>query len=362
MVEIALMNCSESIKTLIDLHTASFESNLSQEYWKWKFVENPMAQDVQKVVVALDGGKIVGARPHMFGEMWLKDKKTRVAQHCDTMVHPDYQRKGIFTRMEIFALKQLQTQGIAFSYGFPNKLSRGGFLKLGYKRVIDTMAAVFPVNSYSLISTKTKSKFIAKTASFLFNLILNRKKRISFLEDSTFEFEVLNKFTAGMEDIELVRSNAKIDLVRSKKFLQWRFDSHPVFDYKYVLIKKNRKLLGYAVVSVQTDRSGITIGRIVDHVVTGSDINCYRHLMNKSLLELDELDSDCYAVFASGEPELEKVLLKDFGFKSLRKFPYKRFIDDGCMDAIQINKHFCNNLDISNGRNWRVTYAFYNQT
>ena len=127
-------------------------------------------------------------------------------------------------------------------------------------------------------------------------------------------------------------------------------------------MKKNRELLGYAVVSVQKDKNGIKIGRIIDHVVTNSDINCYRHLMNKCLLELEDRDCDCYAVFASGEADLKKALLKDFGFKSLGKFPYNRFMDDGYMDAIQINQQFCNNLDILNEKNWRVTYAFYNQT
>ena len=362
MVEITSIKYSESIEPLIDLHMASFKSNLSPKYWKWKFIENPLARDDQEVVVAVEKGKIVGARPHMLGEMWLKDKKARVAQHCDTMVHPNYQRKGLFTRMELFALKQLLKQGIAFSYGFPNTLSRSGFVKLGYKRVIDTMAVLRPINSYLLISAKTKSKMLARTASFLFNLFLNRERRISFLENSPFEFEVLNKFNAAMEYVESVRTNAEVDLVRSKDFLRWRFDSHPTFEYRYILVKKNKKLLGYAVVSVQQDKNGIKIGRIIDHVVANSDIICYRHLINKSLLELEDRDCDCYAVFVSGEPELEKALLKDFGFKSLAKFPYNRFMDDGYMDAIQINQQFCNNVDILNEKNWRVTYAFYNQT
>jgi GNAT superfamily N-acetyltransferase len=359
MVEISLLPYSDCVKHLLELHRASFGYAPPEPYWRWKFSENPMANDVQKVVVAIEGGAIVGARPYMFGDMWVNEKKVRVAQHCHTMVHPKHRRKGIFARMEIFALEQLLKEGIAFSYGFPNKLSRGGFLKVGYKRVIDTMAAFRAIDSYFLISTKIKSRILARTSSALFNLTLNRKKRF-LSENSPFEFEVLSEVTAGIGDIEFVRSKAAIDLVRSRNFLQWRFDSHPLFEYKYILAKRHNQLFGYAVISVQK-QGGITFGRIVDHVVTDSDIFCYRHLINQSLLELEKQDCDCYEIFTSGEPKLEKALFEDFGFKSFAKFPYNRFVADRYLDAIEVSKDFCNNNCVLDKKNWRVTFAFYDQ-
>jgi GNAT superfamily N-acetyltransferase len=362
MTTIELAKYSDTVKSLIELHKAAFDSSLSEEYWKWKFVENPMSLPGQQVVVATESREIVGARPHMYGEMWLGEKKVRVAQHCDTMVHPKHQGKGIFTQMEKCALKQLLEENIAFSYGFPNKLSRNGFLKLGYRRVIDAMAAFHPIDSYTLISSKTKNRVIAKSASVLFNLTLKPKKHFSSSESNPFQFEVIKKFTPDLADIECVRGKAAIDLVRSKDFLKWRFDSHPIFDYKYILIKKNAELVGYAVLSVQKYKNGVILGRIVDHVVANSDVESYRHLINQSLIELEKQYCDCYVIFASGEPNLETMLFKNFGFKSSAKFPYNRFMDDGYLDAIQVSQHLCNCIDIFDSMNWRVTYAFYNQT
>jgi hypothetical protein len=359
MVEFSLLTYSDSVNPLLELHRVSFGYAPPEQYWKWKFCENPMAKDVQKVVVAIEGGEIVGARPYMFGDMWVDEKKVRVAQHCHTMVHPKHRRKGIFAGMEIFALKQLLKDGIAFSYGFPNNLSRGGFLKVGYRRVIDTMASFRAINSYSLISTKTKSRILARTSSSLFNLIFNRKKRF-LSENSPFEFEVLNEVNAGIGDVEFVRGKAAIDLARSRIFLQWRFDSHPFFNYKYILAKRHSQLVGYAVVSVQK-QGEINFGRVVDHVVTDSDILCYRHLISQSLLELGEQDCDCYEIFTSGEPKLEKALFEDFGFISFAKFPYNRFVADRYLDAIEVSRHFCNNNCILDKKNWRVTHAFYDQ-
>ena len=362
MVRIELVNHSDNIESLLELHRNAFGLLISEEYWKWKFMDNPLAQDIENVVVAIENGKIVGARPFMFGEMWLKDKKVRVAQHCDTMVHPHHQRKGIFYKMGKFALELLQKQGIAFSYGFPNMLSRGGFIKQGYKRVTDTMADFLVINSNKLISTKIENWVLASGASFIFNIFFNRKKQTELSDENFFEFEVLDRIDNRPTNIESLRSNSVVDLVRSEDFLRWRFDAHPNFDYSYILARKNGELWGYAVISFQKDSDGVFFGRIVDHVVRDSDFECYKYLMNKCFVELEKRRCDCYLIFTIGEPKLKETLLKDFGFKSFGKFPYNRLLDDGYLDAIQINEDFCFPVDIYNKNNWRVTYAFYDQT
>ena len=99
MVEIRLVKHSAEKEKLLNLFRASFGYNISVEHWDWKHLQNPLAFSDPEVIVAVDGGKIVGARPFLPAEMWLGGEKIKTAQHCDTMVHPDYQGKGIFNRM-----------------------------------------------------------------------------------------------------------------------------------------------------------------------------------------------------------------------------------------------------------------------
>lgn len=131
MVEIKLAKHSAEKRKLLDLFQASFGQVMSTELWDWKYLQNPLASADAEVIVAMDNGRIVGARPFWFAEIWLGNKRVKTAQHCDTMVHPDYQGKGIFNRMGRFAIQHLKDNGYALSYGFPAPISRPGFFVTG---------------------------------------------------------------------------------------------------------------------------------------------------------------------------------------------------------------------------------------
>ena len=136
MVEIRLVKHSQEKEQLLDLFRASFGHSMPAEFWDWKYIQNPLAPPDPEVIVAIDSGKIVGARPFRLVEMWMGDEKVRTAQHSDTMVHPEYQGKGIFNQMGQFSMEYLKENSYALSYGFPNPKSRPGFLKQGYKIVV----------------------------------------------------------------------------------------------------------------------------------------------------------------------------------------------------------------------------------
>ena len=50
----------------------------------------------------------------------------------DTATHPEYQGRGIFTRLTHAALDELEREGVAFVFNTPNDQSRPGYLKMGW--------------------------------------------------------------------------------------------------------------------------------------------------------------------------------------------------------------------------------------
>ncbi len=99
MVEIRRVNHQEEVEPLATLFRICFGRHMPTEYWEWKYVQNPAVLSDPTVVVAVDEDRIIGARPFQFTEMWLGNKRVIVAQHTDTMVHPEYRDRGIFHRM-----------------------------------------------------------------------------------------------------------------------------------------------------------------------------------------------------------------------------------------------------------------------
>jgi predicted N-acetyltransferase YhbS len=358
MVEIRLVKHSEEKERLVDLYRAAFGRNKTAELWDWKYIQNPLAPADPEVIVALDNGKIVGARPFVIAEIWLGNEKVRAAQHSDTMVHPEHQGKGIFNRMGQFAIKYLKESGYALSYGFANPKSRPGFLKQGY-RIVTPMETMFrAVNPQKLMSYKLGNKFLGSGLGFLYDKLLNVKTTETFQPSPPFQVEVFDQFNHELREIDTLRDESLIDLVRSESYLRWLFDGRPGRDYRYIIAKRDGILRGYTVVSVEVKRRGLVYGYIVDHLVKDRDTACFRALINKCLNELQKSKCDIVIIWTFCEPVLRKELLKHLGCKSTLLFPYNRFFRHEYLDAIRIDEQVAAGVNIYAKQNWRVTYAY----
>ncbi len=299
----------------------------------------------------------MGARPFLLTEMWLADKKLKTAQHCDTMVHPEYRNKGIFNRMGQFAIQYLKKNGYALSYGFPAPMSRPGFLKQGWRIVAQTETMFRAVHPQKLISSKLRSRLLGNGLGFFYNKLLNTKTVETSQPSGSFQIEAFDHFTDELKEIDTLRDELVIHLVRSESYLQWRFDWHPDYNYKYITVKRDKKLRGYAVISVQKERSGLVQGIIVDYLIKNRDTTCIRLLINRCLDELEKAECDIVLIWAFSEPKLREQLVKHFGFKSSLKFPYKKVFGYRYLDAILIDEQVAKRVNIYDKDNWRVTYA-----
>lgn len=362
MVEIRLLKHSEEKEKLLDLFRASFGNSMSAEHWDWKYLQNPLNLPEPEVIVAVENGKIVGARPFLLAEMWLGNEKVKTAQHCDTMVHPDYQGRGIFNQMGKFAIQCLKDNGYALSYGFPNPKSRPGFLKQGYRIVAETEDMFRVANPKRVLSNKLGNKMLAGGLGSFYDMLLNTKTKKSAPVSDLFQVEVSDKFTNDLKDVDDLRDKSGINLVRSESFLRWRFDRHPNNSYRYVTAKRDGKLWGYAVISVQQRPNGLLYGLIVDYLVKNKDLACFRVLIDGCIDELGKSEFDVLLVWMFSEPKFRSELLKLFGFKSSFKFPYSRLFGYAYLDAVLIEEKVAGQVDIYNKDNWRVTHAYPDTT
>jgi GNAT superfamily N-acetyltransferase len=358
MIEIRLVKHLEEKEQLMDLFRASFGHDVPAGFWDWKYIQNPFASADPEVIVAIENGKIVGARPFRLAEMWLGNEKVRVAQHGDTMVHPEHQGKGIFNQMGQFAIKYLKENGYALSYGFANAKSRPGFLKQGYRIVVPTEGVFRPVNSQRLISRKLGNKVLGIGLGFLYDRFLNVKQTETVQASTSFQIEVFDRFNDDLKELDALRDPSLIDLVRSESYLRWLFDRRPNRSYRYISAKRDKTLWGYTVITTVERRSGLISGYIVDHLVKDRNIACFETLINRSVNELAESKCDLVVIWAPGESLFRKQLLKHLGFKSGFSFPYNRLFTRGYLDAIRIDDRVAAGVDIYAKENWRVTYAY----
>jgi GNAT superfamily N-acetyltransferase len=330
VAEIRLLKHREKREELLDLFLASFGHNMSAELWDWKYLQNPLASADPEVIVAIDNGKIVGARPFLLAEMWLKDEKVKVAQPCDTMVHPEHRREGIFSRMNQFAIEYLKRDGYAFFYNFPGPMSRPGYLKQDWKIVAVTETLYRFDNPQKVISYKLKNKFLGTSLGFFYDKLLNTRGKVSALS-SSFQIEVFNHFPYELKQVDTLRDKSAIELARGESYLRWRFN-------------------------------GLVYGMIVDYLIKDDDVDCFRGLINKGLSGLEKPECDLVSVWTFNQPLLREELIKHFGFKSSTRFPYNRLLGKGYFVTREINEQLLGKIDIYNKENWQVTSAYSDTT
>jgi hypothetical protein len=106
-------------------------------YFQWKYLDNPAGQ-----VVAFEArhqnepAAFYGVIPEIY---LINGEKVKVYQSMDTMTHPRYQRRGLFTRLANMTYDHLvETEGGVNLIGIPGSNSLPGFVnKLNWIRIHD---------------------------------------------------------------------------------------------------------------------------------------------------------------------------------------------------------------------------------
>jgi GNAT superfamily N-acetyltransferase len=112
---------------LRELFAVSFGQNRAQAYDSWRFIDTPYG--LAPTIVADDGEKLAGSYTIWPTMLNIGGEIVRGGQSMDTMTHPDYRGKGLFTKLAVACFDQLAKDGYEALYGFPNANSYPGFIK-----------------------------------------------------------------------------------------------------------------------------------------------------------------------------------------------------------------------------------------
>ena len=202
-------------------------------YWTWKFVKPPFGQAITKLM--FDGSRLIGFYAVIPMIVKVQNELMKAVISVNTMTHPNYERKGIFGYLAEEVYKKCQRYSIKFVYGFPNDNSYYGFTqKLGWRDL-----GKMTVLEKELVQTPKE--------------IVHR--------DSIYPVE---RFDERVNTLwNRTKGSYHVAVVRTEKFLNWRFTDNPVVKYPKFMIQDHNKILGYLILKRYTEE-GETKGHIVD--------------------------------------------------------------------------------------------------
>ncbi len=166
ILEFKLIN-RDSLAAQVKVFRAAFHSSLSEqavyEMWEKKHYGNPLGDSL--VFGAYTDGQLVGMNSFMPVDYLYKGETLHLLQSCESGVIPEYQGKGIWSKLVEFAMNYILTNtSYKAVIGFPNyRNSYPGFKKMGWTTLTN-------MNNYLIVNNSTA-----------FSKILSSNKLIRFM-------------------------------------------------------------------------------------------------------------------------------------------------------------------------------------
>ena len=277
--------------------------------------------------------------------VWAWESEALWAEVGDTVTIPEFQRKGLFSKLHDSITASALDAGVKVMFGLPNQSSFPGYVRKlkwrvkenanlitatrlnGSTRFADMIADRLGNNRGAKVLQKiVKNPFFDRPLHFL---ITNWTK---LQRSGDVQIEIVSEIPDEMTDLwRTVRSKVSICVIRDKEALNWRFIENPL-SFKVFVARRNGKSVGYMVTHFERN-AGSEFGRlsIADWLYDPSlGVEVGAALLRRALLEEDNAGVEVVSAWATTSSPFP-LPWKRFGFV-VRNAP-KPFIiypnDDG---------------------------------
>jgi hypothetical protein len=111
----------EHLDGIIRLWSEVYDSPLNENHMRWRYFKNPVGSTPISLAYDRQNKSVVGFYSAIPVQMQLGRDSVLGGQVIDSMVHPDFQGKGVFGNMATHCYQAMADQDYAVLYGFPNQ-------------------------------------------------------------------------------------------------------------------------------------------------------------------------------------------------------------------------------------------------
>jgi hypothetical protein len=135
---------SDRFDVLFPLMKDCFGTDGNMNYFKWKFLENPVGEFTAFVAVHNESREVVsfyGIIPELFN---VNGKERILFQTVDGMTHSKHRRKGLFQMLGRHCYEYLKKESNFFVFGFGGVQSTPALCQLGWRKIFDMRYLFIP--------------------------------------------------------------------------------------------------------------------------------------------------------------------------------------------------------------------------
>ncbi len=231
-----------------DRRDISFEEWL--EWWRWYYQDNPT--DKCRIWLAKSNGRVVGQTGLITVRMKIDEQEVLASQTIDVMTDPDYRRQGIFTNILEKSLAEAKDEGIALIFGFPNRFSEPGVVKIGWSKVGTMELMIKPLNWVNSLKLGIENNLLAQAlAKALFLLSKGFGQTQKPLSTSELNVKQVSTIDDRFDSFwKRVSKKHRAVFVKDKDYLKWRYCDAPNLEYLLLVAEKGDRIAGYTVLRI----------------------------------------------------------------------------------------------------------------
>jgi len=313
--EVSKAHYCEYRDKILDLRKNVFpeEDFLKMEsiFWDWQFKEN-VYQDSQIFVVNdLDTNQIIAHYALVPYQMLLDGKLHLIGLAVDAMVHTNYRKMGICSKLQMYAIEHSRYYG-TIGYTLRDEI-KSIEKKGGYRCVKYIPVYIYPVNFRKIFKVFRNGtfEFLAPLAKIIYKAIFSNKVKSSIPFDIVDHIPhlILEKYNIWLQQI------FKAYCPRDEKILKWRLSNEAGVDYS--IYKYSAQSNIYFVTTVK-EIQGLNALNIVDIIFDKYSENDIATGLGRLIHKADKEQYDCISFFCADNGSISKILRKS----GLLKSPY----------------------------------------
>lgn len=336
------------------LFESVFGEELSADRWNWQYRDN-RTDTIIITLAEAPNGDLVGQ--YALRPTWMKvgDDRCLGTLSLDTMVHPDYRRQGMFTKLARRTYEVAAQRGIPLTYGFPNQNSYRGFVdKLDWVDLCGRIPVFAKVlNVRNVLSNRIISKALLTAATLLSrpSLAVFYRLRSGAELPRGYAVRRVSRFDERFNYFwEEVSAAYRILVARDGPYLNWRFVKNPTEEYSLLACERGNDIAGYVVLKCQ-EKFGLRIGLIVD-ILTGGGAQRINEALISQAVDRFQGEADLVTCLML-EHTMQASALRKNGFIMVPEglFPQELYLG--------VRKHTDEYPEqfLTNPENWYITWA-----